>query len=186
MTNVTTTTRPKLTLKTFKALTPPPQPSPHPGPPPPSPFPTAPPPKPPEPPPLPMPQPLPPAAVDWPPWKRDKHNALQTRNALQQRFPLALRDFSQPKAPLAVGILADLYRAAPDLPRKHIRMAVRDYCGGISYHSQMIAGVPRIDLNGKVRGKVTAEQAVYHAIATERLTAYHARKAMQRAERGIF
>lgn len=128
-----------------------------------------------------MPQPLPPAAVEWPDWKRKLHNALQTRNALQQRFPLALRDFSQPKVPLKVNILADFYHAAPDLPRKHIRMAVQDYCGGISYHSQMIEGAPRIDLTGKVVGRVTAEQAAYHAIATKQKLAYKARKALQRA-----
>ncbi len=112
--------------------------------------------------------------------------ALQTRNVLLYRFPQALRDFSQPKVPLKVDILADFYHAAPDLPRKDVRAAIRDYCGGISYHSQMVAGAARIDITGRVVGTVTPEQAAYHIAETARLKLYHARKALQRAERGIF
>ncbi len=136
------------------------------------------------PPDLPMPEPLPPAAETWPEWKKVKHTTLQTRNALQQRFPRALRDFSEPKVPLKVDILADFYHAAPDLPRKHIRAAVRDYCNGISYHSTAsFVGAPRVDLNGKVVGRVTPEQAAYHAAEAQRLALYKERKEAQRAQR---
>lgn len=133
--------------------------------------------------PLPMPLPLPEEAATWPEWKKELHTTLQTRNALLQRFPKALRDFSQPKVPLKVDILADFYHAAPDLPRKQIRAAVRDYCNGISYHSVMFAGAPRIDLNGKVVGRVTAEEAAYHAAENQRKLLQKERKTAQRAER---
>lgn len=98
------------------------------------------------------------------------------RKVLQDRFPLAFLPFGAPKAPLKVGIVEDIANST-DLHRYTVRLAVRDYARGRTYHqAAAVAGAVRIDLSGQPVGEVTALEAAFHARHLERITAQRAAK----------
>jgi ProP effector len=103
-----------------------------------------------------------------------------TRQILVERFPQTFRGFGEPKLPLKVGIRGDLFNSpvVADLDNYAIGCAIRDYCTGPTYHSQMLTGATRVDLEGKAAGTVNDTAERYHATQFARVT--HKRR--QRAE----
>jgi sRNA-binding protein len=82
---------------------------------------------------------------------------LQLRGA----FPevIARLDLYQ-RRPLKIGIDRDVRDLLPEVDPVIIGRAMRVYCGDRRYLAAMIAGAPRVDLDGVVCGAVTAEEAV--------------------------
>ncbi len=66
-----------------------------------------------------------------------------TRIALQRRWPAIFAGPKKPKRPLARGIDKQIARAAPDLSRGDIRLALQDYTGGPSYLRACVADATR-------------------------------------------
>jgi len=95
----------------------------------------------------------------------EKANTIASQaiiDLLIARFPNTFRPSSQMKLPLKVGILADLTARCPDVDDALLRLALRDYCGDLSYQLALSAhGVVRIDLDGAASGIVTAEQSAH-------------------------
>lgn len=94
-----------------------------------------------------------------------------TRIALQRRWPDIFAAPKKPKRPLARGIDKQIARAAPDLSRGDIRLALQDYTGGPSYLRACVVGAARIGLDGEPAGFVAvgeAEHAARRALSIER------------------
>lgn len=85
--------------------------------------------------------------------------AMKTRAILVERFPACFMGEKQSKLPLKIGIYEDVLAAAPELDSKHIKLALRDYCNGLSYLTSTIAGCPRVDLAGAMAGEVSEASA---------------------------
>jgi len=79
-----------------------------------------------------------------------------TKEELYKRFPLC---FMISKRPLKIGIKEDLFACAPDIARNKVRTILRLYTDETSYLASVITGAERIDLLGKVVGRVTTEEA---------------------------
>ena len=83
--------------------------------------------------------------------------ALAVLPALAEMFPAA---FSSPPRPLKLRIDVDL--GATGLLTPDEAQAVLAYrCGGISYLRSLLAGAPRVDLNGNPVGVVTEAEAAH-------------------------
>ncbi|MGU0692171.1 ProQ/FINO family protein [Pseudomonas aeruginosa] len=82
---------------------------------------------------------------------------------LQRHFPLAFPKNPAPKVPLKQGILEDAQQHLESLgiTAEQLKQAIATWCQGNRYWSCMVADAPRLDLQGQVAGKVTAEQALY-------------------------
>jgi len=96
--------------------------------------------------------------------------ALRLRSELAERFPLA---FAAPSAPppwraLAIGIRGELVRRLPAVPKAQIRVALKIYCTSRPYLAGLVAGAPRIDLDGNAVGAVSEEHAVRAKLALAR------------------
>lgn len=88
-----------------------------------------------------------------------KHRAMAARRVLLGRFPKAFMPFTAPKIPLQLGIFKEIRKHCPRIGGYSARLALQDYCGGKTYLRAMIAGAPRIDLDGNPVDVVTDEQA---------------------------
>lgn len=67
------------------------------------------------------------------------------------------------KVPLKQGILQDAQQHLEllGITAEQLKQAIATWCQGSRYWSCMVEDAPRLDLQGQVAGKVTAEQAVY-------------------------
>lgn len=79
----------------------------------------------------------------------------RVRALLAERFPKAFRGPGEPKPPLAVGIRAEILLALPDLSRRDLDIAMRDYVTGSTYLRSFVAGARRVDLEGSPVAEVT-------------------------------
>jgi hypothetical protein len=98
--------------------------------------------------------------------KRVTVAAIKMRKVLAKRFPKCFQGFGKPKLPLKIGILEDVFAAAPELSRRSVLYAIADYVSGSSYLQAHIEGAARFDLKGEAVGFVTAADEQY---ARERL-----------------
>ena len=80
-----------------------------------------------------------------------------------------------PHRPLKIGIHIDLKARCPALSERKRRAVLRWYVTRTIYLRACVAGAPRIDLDGKVCGEVTAAEA-QHAAARLAAIAARARK----------
>jgi len=101
---------------------------------------------------------------------------LETRREMATRFPLAIMPFGEAKIPLAIGIDAALFEAAPDINRHDLFNAIADYTAGSSYLRAMVAGVARIDLDGVAVGVVTSGQEAFAKMRLAKMKPKEARK----------
>ena len=73
--------------------------------------------------------------------------------------------FRKPRGqvPLKQGILQDAQQHLEllGITAEQLKQAIATWCQGSRYWSCMVEDAPRLDLQGQVAGKVTAEQAVY-------------------------
>ena len=119
----------------------------------------------------------------------DRQLAAATRAVLAERFPACFAAKGSDKKPLKLGIDLDLFEAAPDLPRRAIRLALRDYTFGPRYAACLVAGAERVDLGGGAAGAVTgseAEGAAWRVAAVNRNDALRRQsERLDRIERDI-
>jgi ProP effector len=92
----------------------------------------------------------------------------ETIGALAAKFPKAFFVYERRRRPLKLGIHLDIAAAAPEIPAKEIRTALRIYVTNTGYLHACKAGATRIDLNGEPAGCVTDDEA---RNAAERRTA---------------
>ena len=79
---------------------------------------------------------------------------------LCENFPACFKRYEQRRRPLKVGIHADLLAVLDGaITPKELGLALRIYVSNKWYRSRLIAGVERIDLDGKPCGVVTPEHA---------------------------
>jgi ProP effector len=77
---------------------------------------------------------------------------------LCDRFPQAFSARGQPRQPLKVGIHADLIAALGGAVRpRELKSALRAYTSKPSYLRALVAGAPRVALDGSPAGTVTSE-----------------------------
>jgi ProP effector len=88
---------------------------------------------------------------DQPASKPVRRNALLEQ--LQAEFPV-FRDYK----PLAIGIHKQLMQRKPDLDKNKVRAALHSHTASTRYLKALTIGAPRLDLDGKQVGEVTAEQ----------------------------
>lgn len=89
----------------------------------------------------------------------------ETRAALVERFPQCFMPKGRQKLPLKLGIRAEVNARCSDIPPWKIRMAIRDYTGGMSYHAAVARRTPRVDLNGVIVGppdQAAIDRALMH------------------------
>lgn len=90
---------------------------------------------------------------------RRREIAAETRVLLVSRFPKCFMPKGKAKLPLKIGIDKDLAEQCPDILAVHIRIAMRDYCGGPRYLREMVEGARRVALDGSDAGFVTKDAA---------------------------
>lgn len=116
--------------------------------------------------------------------QQDRAAVVEFHRLMAKNHPKTFSDPASPVArlsPLKVGIHRDLFEKYPDVPRKTIRNFVNGYVYHPAYlRLSAVAQANRIDLEGKVSGVVTEEQARHSLELMER----HAneRKARQQAK----
>ena len=93
--------------------------------------------------------------------------AETTRAFLVERFPKLFAPKGAAKLPLALGVADDIIGLLPEIGRRRLHAALDDYTSGPTYLGSIVAGAPRFDLEGKLRGEVTEPEAKY---ARERMT----------------
>jgi sRNA-binding protein len=93
--------------------------------------------------------------------RRPETKPEATRRILVERFPACFMPKRDEKKPLAIGIIHQVFAAAPDMSRRSIRLAVHDYCNGLKYWRNCVEGAARVNLDGSPSGTVTAEQAEF-------------------------
>jgi sRNA-binding protein len=102
--------------------------------------------------------------VDKAAWERN----WQIEKEFRKRFPQA---FTKKPQPLKLGIEHDLIAAMPDVPAEDVKAALVWVITGESsigaYLECLIEGRPRVDLEGKAAGRVTAAE---HAEAVRLLS----------------
>lgn len=98
--------------------------------------------------------------------RRPETKAEATRRILVERFPACFMPKRDEKKPLAIGIIHQVFAAAPDLSRRSIRLAVHDYTNGLKYWRNCVEGAIRVNLDGSPSGTVTADQAAFAARTT--------------------
>ncbi|HIE1896305.1 TPA: ProQ/FINO family protein [Pseudomonas aeruginosa] len=106
---------------------------------------------------------------------------------LQRHFPLAFPKSPAAKVPLKQGILQDAQQHLEllGITAEQLKQAIATWCQGSRYWSCMVEDAPRLDLQGQVAGKVTAEQAVYaRRQASRRLREQMREKRAKRAQAG--
>jgi ProP effector len=104
--------------------------------------------------------------------------AITVRAILAERFPLAIKPKGADKSPLKIGVKQDVIARCPDLSKRQIRDALRDYTSGFLYLRALINGACRIDLDGQPAGEIAAE---HRTGAQARLIKLQRRKAAQDA-----
>lgn len=90
---------------------------------------------------------------------RRREIAAETRAILVARFPECFMRKGKAKLPLKIGIDRDLAEQCQDIAAAHIRIAMKDYCGGPKYLKAMVEGARRVALDGSDAGFVTADAA---------------------------
>ena len=81
--------------------------------------------------------------------------------------------------PLAIGIDKSLFERVPDLPRKHLRTALRTHTASTRYLKAVVRSPHRFDLDGQPAGEISEEQRMHaKALLDERF----AKMATQRKE----
>jgi ProP effector len=79
---------------------------------------------------------------------------------LAEAFPKAFSIFEQRRRPLKIGIRGDLLaRLGGTLTEIELRQVLRAYTANGAYRRRLLAGAPRIDLDGNPVGTVSAEEA---------------------------
>lgn len=91
------------------------------------------------------------------------------RATLCNRFPACFREKGEQKVPLAVGIRQQIFAAAPDLDRRVVCWALKDYVHGRRYQQNLVPGAPRLNLDGSVASTVTPHDAEYATRTLQRL-----------------
>lgn len=91
------------------------------------------------------------------------------RDELHRRFPDCFAGRGARKRALALGIFREVRAAASDLQPKLLRLAISSFVGGPSYLRSVTLGAPRIDLAGRVVGRVTDREAQYAVLRLEQL-----------------
>jgi sRNA-binding protein len=90
--------------------------------------------------------------------------AVNTLLTLRQRFPAAIARLDLPsRRPLKVGIAAYIIAAIPEFTPADIGRALNVYVNGVAYLEACTEGTPRVGLDGKAAGVVTATEAAYAA-----------------------
>jgi sRNA-binding protein len=88
----------------------------------------------------------------------------ETRALLAEKFPHCfVPEFKAPKRPLKIGIAQDIHARLPGVPQGHVATALFSYTDGPTYLNSLVTGAERLDLDGKVCGTVTAEEAAHAA-----------------------
>ena len=101
--------------------------------------------------------------------KQDIHAALAD---LATRYPQTfVLEKYQPHRPLKVGIAADLRERCPAVERRVRSVALSVYAKRIMYLQGLVAGAPRIDLDGNPAGEVTAKDEAYATATLARILA---------------
>lgn len=95
-----------------------------------------------------------------------KKNALVdhvvlTIGKLQKLFPKTFPKNPNPKVPLKVGILDDLYARSDEIgiSNEDIQLAIQTWCKSSRYWNASIEGAMRVDLDGNPSGLVDAKGA---------------------------
>jgi ProP effector len=89
------------------------------------------------------------------------------RELLAERYPVAFPPISMPlSSALKIGLDRDLRARHPDIPLKTLKLVLRRHVSQACYRELLIAGAPRVDLDGNRAGVVTVEEAEH---AAERL-----------------
>lgn len=86
--------------------------------------------------------------------------AIETLLVLRTKFPQCFARLDlRSRAPIKVGINADIVAALPDLPAVDVGRALKFYVGQVSYLAHCTEGKSRVDLDGQPAGAVTASEA---------------------------
>jgi ProP effector len=96
--------------------------------------------------------------------KKTAAMAARVRGIIAERFPWTFKGRGDDKPPLKVGICFDIQCVMPELSRKAVALALGDYTWGPTYARNLVAGAPRIDLDGLPSGVVTPREAEHAAI----------------------
>lgn len=91
--------------------------------------------------------------------RRPETKPEATRRILVERFPSCFMPKRDEKKPLAIGIIHQVFAAAPDLSRRSIRLAVQDYTNGLKYWRNLTEGAVRINLDGSPASLVSGDHA---------------------------
>lgn len=81
--------------------------------------------------------------------------AAATREHLVALFPKAFMPKGADKIPLKIGIHADIRARDPSISGVKLGAALHDYVTGPKYLRALVAGAPRLDLDGQPAGEVT-------------------------------
>jgi ProP effector len=98
--------------------------------------------------------------------QKNREKAKQARDTIAVLADLWPHCFSvsTPRLPLKLGIHRDILAARPGgLSGIRLRRALRHYTNNAAYLQVCFAGSARIDLDGELAGKVTADEAVHAA-----------------------
>ena len=84
----------------------------------------------------------------------------QLYTVLQQRWPRTFGEDAEAIRPLAIGIDRDIVAQLSEYPRWAVKQALTRWLRThqVRYWQALLQGGPRYDLEGQVRGEVTAEQ----------------------------
>jgi sRNA-binding protein len=97
----------------------------------------------------------------------DRQLAIAAIGRMSDPWPRCFALLERRRRPLKISIHADvLVAGAGALTPAEVMGALRRYCGSVGYLRNCIADAARIDLDGKVAGRVSADEARY---AAERL-----------------
>lgn len=108
-------------------------------------------------------------------WQLRRRVAEETREQLLERFPRCFRPKGATKTPLKVDIFKDIRAAAPDIPRRRLQLALKDYTSGRTYLRAIVAGAYRVDLDGFPAGEVNDQDAAIARARLEKSEKYPAR-----------
>lgn len=97
----------------------------------------------------------------WMPEPHIRRHAAKTRAVLVQRYPGVFMPRGEAKRPLKLGITWDVVDDMPEANRRHIRLAVRDYCSGPTYFLALLTDPVRVGLDGQPAGVVTDQHRAY-------------------------
>jgi sRNA-binding protein len=91
--------------------------------------------------------------------RKRKAAVLATVSLLAERFPDAFFVLEGRRAPLKIGIAAEICEAVPDINREHLQWALARYCMSPGYLRSLTSGAMRVGLAGEAAGVVTDEAA---------------------------